>query len=172
MKWIALAVGLLAGLVALIALAGSLLPRRHVAVRRARFRQPPATVWETLADPLASASWRGDLRAVERLPDREGRLVWREVDRKGEALTLELVSDQPPVRRVVRIADPGLPFGGTWTYELEPATDGVQVTVTENGDVPNPVFRFLARYVFGHGGTMTAYLRQLGSRFGETVEPF
>ena len=33
----------------------------------------------------------------------------------------------------------------------------------------NPLFRFLARYAFGHGRTMEAFLRALGRRFGEEV---
>lgn len=171
MKWVALAIACVALTIAAIAVLGARLPRGHVAVRSARYRQPVLAVWDAVADPLASASWRTDLRAVERLPDRDGRLVWREVARKGDSLTLELVNDEPPVRRVVRIADPDLPFGGTWTYGLASEGDGTRLTVTEDGEVPNPIFRFLARYVFGHGGTMESYLKLLGARFGEDVTP-
>jgi hypothetical protein len=171
MTWLAIVVGLAALAIALVALVGSRLPRHHVAVRSVRLRQPVQAVWDVIADPLLGASWRGELRSVERLPDREGRLVWREIGRKGDALTLELVTDEPPRRRVVRIADPSLPFGGTWTYELAPDGDAVRVTITENGEVRNPVFRFLARFVFGHGGTIETYLRLLGARFGEAVVP-
>lgn len=171
MKWLALAAGLAVLVVVAVALVGSRLPRHHVAVRSARLHQPLPAVWDAIADPLAGASWRGDLRSVERLPDREGRLVWKERGRRGDALTLELMADEPPRRRVVRIADPSLPFGGTWTYELATEGDAVRVTITERGEVRNPVFRFLARFVFGHGGTMETFLEQLGARFGEQVTP-
>jgi hypothetical protein len=171
MKWVALAAGLVVLAVAAIALVGSLLPRDHVAARSARFHRPPQAVWDIIADPLAGVSWRSDLRLVERLPDRDGRLVWRETSGNGDALTLELVADEPPRRRVVRIADPSLPFGGTWTYELAGEGDAVRVTITENGEVRNPVFRFLARFVFGHGGTMETFLKMLGARLGEPVTP-
>ena len=167
MTWVAVAVGVVAATVAIVALVGSLLPRHHVAARSARFRHPLRAVWALLEDPLAAAAWRGDLRSVERLPDREGRLVWKETGTNGDTLTLEMVEDEPPRRRVVRIADPSLPFGGTWTYELSDEGDAVRVTITERGEVRNPVFRFLARFVFGHGETMETFLARLGARLGE-----
>jgi len=170
MRWILIALGAVVALAALVALIGWMLPQRHVAVRSARFRQPAQAVWDVVADPLAGASWRPGVRSVERLPDRDGRMVWKEVDRWGDGLTLELVSHEPR-RRVVRIADPTLPFGGTWTYELHPESDGARLTITEDGEVRNPIFRFLSRFVFGHAGTLETYLVALGRRLGEDVVP-
>jgi uncharacterized protein YndB with AHSA1/START domain len=169
MTWLLAAAGLLVFVVGLAYLVGANLPRHHVAVRRARFASPPAAVWDVMADPLQSASWRSDLRDVERLPDHDGHLVWKEVGRRGDALTLEMLEDDPGRRRVVRIADPSLPFGGTWTYELAEAGGGAALTLTEDGEVRNPLFRFLARFVFGHGGTLESYLAALGRRLGEDV---
>jgi hypothetical protein len=57
-------------------------------------------------------------------------------------------------------------FGGTWTYELAPDGDRTRVTITENGWVDNVVFRFLAKYVFGHDATQNQYLSSLEARFG------
>ena len=45
------------------------------------------------------------------------------------------------------------------------------MTVTEQGWVANPLFRFLSRVVFGHYGTLDSYLTALGKRFGEDVMP-
>ncbi len=38
------------------------------------------------------------------------------------------------------------------------------LTVTENGEVDNPLFRFLSRYVFGHTGTMDKLFATLMGR--------
>ena len=167
MKWLLIAGAVMVGLIVIATIWGALLPREHHAQRSARLAQPPAAVWSVLADPLAAASWRDDVRSVEPLPDHEGRARWREIG--SDAITYELVADEPPVRRVVRIADPDLPFGGTWTYALAADGEGCRLTITEDGEVRNPLFRFLARYAFGHGGTMEAYLRALGRRFEEDV---
>ncbi|HZD05714.1 MAG TPA: hypothetical protein VE173_12380, partial [Longimicrobiales bacterium] len=64
------------------------------------------------------------------------------------------------------IADEGLPFGGTWTYVLEPDAGGTRVTLTEDGEIYNPFFRFMARFVFGYDGTMRSYLDGLEARMG------
>jgi hypothetical protein len=68
---------------------------------------------------------------------------------------------------VARIADDKLPYGGTWTWEIEETPEGSAVRITENGEIYNPLFRFAARYVFGYSSTMEAYLRALGKKFGE-----
>jgi hypothetical protein len=167
MKWLLVAGAVMVGLIVIATIWGALLPRGHHAQRSARFAQPPAAVWSVIADPLAGASWRPDVRSVESMPAPDGRRRWKEVG--SDAITYELVADEPPVRRVVRIADDTLPFGGSWTYTLAADGDGTRLTITEDGEVRNPLFRFLARYVFGHAGTMESYLRALGRRFGEEV---
>jgi len=98
MFWALVVIGSLAGLVVLVALLGALLPRHHTAARRARFNRPVAEVWKAITDIEAFPSWRKDLASVERLPDREGRPVWREIGKFG-AMTLETVDLRPPTRR-------------------------------------------------------------------------
>lgn len=169
MKWIVIVVAMLIGAPGLIALVGSLLPKAHTASRRATFRQRPETLWRVLTDYAAMPSWRTDLRAIERLPDRDGHEVWQETDRHGRKLRLETVEAVPPRRLVGRIADPKLPFGGTWTYEITPVAGGSTLTITEDGEIYNPIFRFVARFILGYTGTMESYLRALAAKFGEQV---
>lgn len=88
------------------------------------------------------------------------------------SMPLEIAESQPPARLVTRIASPpGAAFGGTWTYEVRAADGGSRLTITEDGWVANPLFRFMAHTIFGVHGTMDGYLKALGTRFGETVEP-
>jgi uncharacterized protein YndB with AHSA1/START domain len=170
MKGLVIAGALVVGVPLLMMLVGATLPRAHVASRTARFAQAPAALWPVLTDPEGMPTWRTDVKTVERLPDRDGRLVWRESG--GERpLTFEVVEARAPFHLVTRIADKDLPFGGSWTYELRPEGAGTLVTITENGEVHNVLFRFMARFVFGYTGTMDAYLTALGKRFGETVVP-
>lgn len=171
MKWVWVGLGVVGGVIALMAIVGLLLPQDHVASRSARYRQPPDAVWGTITDTPASVAWRGDLRSVERLADRDGHAVWKEIDRHGDSMTLETLEEAPPHRLVRRIVDTGLPFGGTWTFEIVPQEGGALVTITERGFVRNPIFRFLARFVFGYTSTLDAYLKALGKKFGEDVSP-
>jgi hypothetical protein len=77
----------------------------------------------------------------------------------------------PPRRLIGRIADPSLPFGGSWTYDVVREGAGSRVMITEDGVVRNPVFRFMSRFVFGHHATQEAYLRALGRKFGHDATP-
>jgi len=74
------------------------------------------------------------------------------------------------LRLVVRIADPKLPFGGTWTYEITPAPEGSSLRIREDGEVYNPIFRFVSRFVVGYSGTIDAYLKSLGRKFSEQTK--
>jgi len=168
-RWVLIGVILLVGLPALVALVGSLLPKTHSASRHATFPQSPETLWRVLTDRVAMPSWRTDLRAIERLPDLDGHEVWQETDKRGQKLRLETLEAVPPRRLVGRIADPKLPFGGTWTYEITPVADGSTLTITEDGEIYNPIFRFVARFILGYTGTMESYLRALAAKFGEQV---
>lgn len=170
MKWILIILGSLAIAACLIVLVGSILPRRHVATRSARVNQRADVLFGTLRDFAALPSWRTGLTSVELLSPQDGHARYRELSRHG-AITYQVDEEKPPERLVSRIADETLPFGGTWTFELSAEPGGTRVRITEHGIVKNPVFRFMARFVFGYTSTMDAYLRDLGRKFGEDVTP-
>jgi uncharacterized protein YndB with AHSA1/START domain len=168
MKWVLLIGGILVGLVALVAAIGALLPRNHVATRAAKFKQSPQTIWDTITDIAAAPSWRPEVQSVEKLPDRNGHTVWAEVSKMGR-MTYEVTVSEPPSRLVTQIADENLPFGGNWTYEISEAEGGSLLTITENGEIYNPFFRFMARFIFGYHATLETYLKNLGKKFGEEI---
>jgi hypothetical protein len=72
---------------------------------------------------------------------------------------------------VTVIADKGIPFGGSWDYRIIPEGAGSRITITENGEVYNPIFRFVSRYVIGHTATLDKYLSALATKVGDTYLP-
>ena len=50
MKWVLIVLGVIVGLILLIGLVGMLIPKAHVASRKARFNQTPETVWDAITD--------------------------------------------------------------------------------------------------------------------------
>ncbi len=171
MKWLLLILGVLTALVALIAIAGALLPRDHTATRAARFRQPPATLFALVRDFAALPSWRTGLKSVELLPARDDAAAYREVSEHGP-VTYAVREERVGERLVIEIADAHLPYGGIWTFEFLAAPGGAELRITEQGFVKNVIFRFLARFVFGHTATMEGYLRDLAKKFGEPPPSF
>jgi uncharacterized protein YndB with AHSA1/START domain len=176
-------IGVLILLVAVIAAIGMTLPQNHVAARTVRVRQTPEQVFAIISDVEKMPAWRADVTRVEILPFDDGRMMFRE--HGSDAVTYRVETSEPPRRRVVRIADANLPYGGTWTYDVMPVAAApaapaataenagplTQITITERGEVYNPIFRFMSRFVFSHHATIDAYLIALGKKVGESVTP-
>lgn len=164
MKWILWPALTLATVILLIWIVGAILPKSHSVSRSLRVNQPPVSVWPVIIGP---PNWRPDIKAYQELPPHDGHRMWSETDKNANTVTYEeteagLVPGSSPVwRRVTRIADPKLPFGGTWTIEVTPAEDGSIVTITENGEVYNAFFRFASRFIIGHSATIDAYMNAL-----------
>jgi uncharacterized protein YndB with AHSA1/START domain len=164
MKWMLVIAVTIAAVVAFSALVGSRLPRSHRATRERTLGASPEAIWIAITDVEAFPSWRNDIKKAQRLPDRDGRPVWVEEGRSGR-MTFAIERMEAPCLLVGRIADRDLPFGGTWTYELTPVAGGTRLRITEDGEIYNPLFRFMARFVFGYEGTIASYMAALEKRF-------
>jgi hypothetical protein len=168
MKWVLWILGGLAAIVGVVAAIGAMLPMRHHATRKARFRAAPDALFAVLNGP---PDWRTGVKSHGELPPENGRRRWWEEDTHGEKVTFELVEAKPAERLQVRIAEKGLPFGGTWTFEMAPiAGGGSELRITEDGEVYNVIFRFMARFIFGYHASIETYLKDLGAKFGQPVE--
>ena len=170
MKWLSIAVAVVVLLIAIVVGMGYMLPVAHTARRTVVLQAAPADVWAAISDVTAYPAWRSDVESVEVLAPVESRQSWRERGDNGE-IAYAMVRVDPPSRLVTRIVDRDLPFGGEWEYEIVPAGAGSRMSITERGEVYNPVFRFVSRFIMGHTATLDAYLRALGAKFGENVTP-
>jgi hypothetical protein len=154
-------VGSFVALVLLLVVIGAVLPRAHVATTRAMLARSPEDVWRALVDLDAQVRWRKGLRRIERLSPTS----FREHGAHG-AITYTIELDDPPRRRVTRIADDTLPFGGRWTYQLEPAGAGTEITITEDGFVKHPVFRVFA--ALAPTATMKRFIAELAAHLSSS----
>jgi uncharacterized protein YndB with AHSA1/START domain len=150
--------GLGAFLLALVAF-GYALPVAHVATRDAVLPASPERIFAVLTDVEAFPKWRSDVQAVEVIA-RAPQLQWRERG-SNDTIAFEIQESEPPRRLVTRISDQTLPFGGAWTFTLQPVDGGTKLAITENGEVYNPLFRVMSRFVFGHTATIDRYLGDL-----------
>jgi hypothetical protein len=166
MKWAMIIASVLALIVATAWFVGSRLPADHVATVSARYLAPPAAVWAKISDPVSAATWRTELQRVELLAPRNGHVAWREIS-KRDAITYEMIAQEPLVSQVSRITDESLPFGGQWEYRLTPDGTGTTLTITERGVVKSALFRTMSRTVFSLTGTMEAYHRSLATALHE-----
>jgi uncharacterized protein YndB with AHSA1/START domain len=160
MRWITYIVAALALVALVVAVVGAMLPKQHTASRTARIAMPPEALYALLADVSHYQTWRAGLKGLQRLPDKNGMPAWVE-DANGMKIPMRFERMEPPSLLVARIDSTELAFGGTWTYRIAPAAGGSDLTITEDGEVYNVIFRVMSRFVFGHHATMDAFIRGL-----------
>lgn len=170
MKTLLLIVAGLAAFGVLVVLIGSRLPVRHRARAELRVDVTPDAIYSRISDVASAPTWRKDVKSTELLAAENGIPRFRETGAHG-AITYRVEVTQPPHRFVTRIADTDLGYGGSWTWEIQSERGGSVVTLTEDGEVTSPLFRFMSRYVFGHYGSIETYLRSLAAAFGATAQP-
>ena len=163
---IKIALIVVAAIVVLFFVIAALIPRNHIASVSRVVRGNPASVYAIVRNAASAPEWRKDVQKVEILDATH----FREHAKYG-TVTYEIVEDQPGQRYVTRIADKNLGYGGTWTYEFAPDAAGTRVTITENGEVSNLLFRFLSRFVFGYTSNMDGVLAALAAKCDTAPRP-
>lgn len=171
-KWLLLAFASLVVAVGLVAAVGFFLPRGHVASRRVHLSTSPERVWETITDFAAVPTWWDGIQKAERAGEKEGKEVWHETFKHGEQVEI-INTEVVPLRKMVRTIPPqNLLFYGSWTYEVEAAPDGGSlVTITEKGEVPNPIFRALSYFFFDQRATIDSYIKALALKLEVEAHP-
>jgi hypothetical protein len=167
-RWIGTVVGLIVFVVLVLIGVGTSLPVRHVATCSADLTIHVDPIWKAVYD-VEGSTWRSNIARVD-FPS-PGAAVgdkWIEVDRSGNSIEYQRVSAVRDRRLVVRVVGQSAPFGGEWTYQFSPLPVGTRLSITEDGQIYNPIFRLMARYVTGYTSTMRTYLTDLGTHFGES----
>lgn len=152
-------------IVAAVAGVGATLPVDHVATRTLALNRPADEVWGVLTDYRGQLTWRKELTSVELVPG-TSRETWLE-DTGDGAIPFETTEAIPPTRLVRTIADSTLPFGGRWVYTLSATDGGTRLTITEEGKVFNPIFRFVSHFFLDQAATIEGVMQGLASHFGE-----
>ena len=163
-------VALVVALVVIVCIIGAALPKAHVASRSIVLHRSPEQVYAAIHDFASAPKWRKDVDSVEVTQEPGGRVRFREQGRHN-TINFEVVEDVPGRRLVTRILDTNLGYSGSWSYDLAGEGPNTRLTITENGEVANVIFRFLSRFVFGHTMTIDTYLTSLATHLGETAVP-
>lgn len=161
MKWLLIFGGILLCCILLVLIIGWLLPVKHTATVQVIIPAPAGKVWQRITGIAAFPQWRTDVKSVESTGDSS----WVEVDKSNHRLPFRIEAAEPNHRLVTRIDGKGLPFGGSWEYILETDGQGTVLNITENGEVYNPLFRFVSKFIIGHTATLKKYAADLERSF-------
>jgi hypothetical protein len=86
------------------------------------------------------------------------------VSRFGQKVEFETREVAEPRRLVRKIHEAPLPFGGTWTLELEPKESGTRVRLTEEGTIHSPLLRAMAHLFIGMRESLEASLKGIAQQ--------
>jgi len=153
-------------LVLVITVVGLLLPKGHHVSRTATFKAPPSDVYGAITNFAKYSVWRRDVKRVEMIADDGHGMRFRELGDHG-GLTFRIEVREPHTRVVTRIDDAKAAFGGSWTYDLKPNGTGTDLTITEDGEVYNPIFRFMSKFFISNTKTIENYQEDLKRHMGE-----
>jgi hypothetical protein len=159
MKWLLIIIIAIVALIAIMYLIGYFMPVQHVSTHSVVLNSNAEKVWTILHDHGQYPSWRSDVKKVE-VADATH---WTEISSNG-TITFEAQISEPLLSFDAHITNKDLPFGGKWTYKLSPNNTGTQLTITEHGEVYNPIFRFMSKYVFGHNATLKKFADDLSKK--------
>ncbi len=160
---------------------GTSIPMDHFALCSAQIAVPSTELIRTVLDDGSSRAWRPELRNVTLLSGEGPTAIWQETNKYGQVLTLRTTVEvqHDPMHAgttlIVRKTpfSPRLGFGGIWVFEV-PASGRAgatsSVSVSEQSRIYNPLYRSLAKYVFGYTATLQTYLTDLARKYGETPE--
>lgn len=167
MRWVFIGVGTLLGLVALLAAAGYAMPNAHVAQVVADYGAEVDSVYSVIEEVDRWPEWHPSITRLTPLESEPDRPAWR-VSGPDGSMTITMTEREPP-HRLTTLADGGM-FVGRWTYRLEARDGGTRLTVTEEARIDNPLVRGLTLF-WSQTATMERFLRALGDRLDEAVEP-
>jgi uncharacterized protein YndB with AHSA1/START domain len=129
--------------VAVMYMVGASMTSHHLLTRRMSYAAPPERVWSALLSIRQLPYDRSDLRAVDQgtatAPPSSVEVV-------GTPVALEIETFRPPRTLVVKTTDPRVPWGGTWTFEIDLESSQItKLTVTEDAEVRSRLLRFAVR---------------------------
>lgn len=161
MKYILIVLGIVFLIPVAIWIIGSFLPQSHTETVTEKFSASPEEIYSLITDVKSFPAWRSNVERVEVLNDDESNILWREYYSDDDPLSFRIIESTQSQRLVTEIADENLPFGGRWTFDIVPQQEGTSLTITEDGEVYNPIFRFVSTFIIGHDKTIRQYMTDL-----------
>ena len=161
MKYILIVLGVILLIPAIAWIIGMALPQSHNVTIFQQFNISAEGIFMKITDIRNFPEWRSNVERVEFLNENERNPLWREYYSNEDPLSFRIIDQEESRSLTTEIADENLPFGGRWTYTLESEGESTLLTITENGEVYNPIFRFVSTYIIGHDTTIKQYMADL-----------
>ena len=164
MYWILFVMGTMVAVVLALVVGGLATPRAHTVTQSIVVPATPDAVWAVIRDFARYKEWRHELEYADLVTDSAEQPQWRETTTRG-SITFGVTLADPPHRMVARMLDDDAPVSGEWRWQLDAHPAGTMVSLTEHGEVGNPISRFVGTHFIGHTKSIDNYLRHLSRVF-------
>ena len=124
---------------------GFLLPSERVFLKTAEFKSSPQEIWNIITDIKGQESWRNDIQSIHMIYNEKGAEKWTEIPKKGQAITFQVKTYQPPHRFDIEIVES--PFSGYWEGRIKEENGVTSVEFKEVIIVKNPFFKIISYLV-------------------------
>jgi len=149
MYWILFVMGAMAAAVIALLVGGLATPRAYTVTRTAMLRATSEQIGRALRSIIVDN------------PQLELR------DTEPEALSAGMMS----ARLTARLIADDQSDAGEWTWTLAPEGDATRVTLTERGDIANPIARFVRAHVSGYHRAIERQLQELEAQVPSMTGP-
>jgi hypothetical protein len=167
MKWIFISLGILIVLIAIVYLIGLLMNVKHEATIQREFKKIGMDeILSVITDYKGYANWRSGIKELTI----DSVNHWTEKNSHGDKVSYRLEMGDEKGKLITRILNKDLAYGGFWEFTFTSIDDGCSIKIVENGEVYNPLFRFMAKYIFGHETTLKNYMNDLEEKLNSKTE--
>lgn len=166
MKYLLAILGILLAIPVIPFITGMFISETYSVTVSQTYNAPVASVWYSITEVENFPEWRTGVERVEIISDSGDFLLWKEYYAGPEPLTFKATTRRDSTQFVATIVDEDLPFGGSWTYRLEQSGTGVRLSITEDGQIYSPIYRFISRFIMGYTGTIRQYMDDLKQKTG------
>lgn len=143
--------GIIAAVVVLPIIIGSLMPTRYVGETKVFLPKSPSEVWSELQDYKSHPMTGKMMKTAEALPESEwvsGLPAWMEDMGHGERITVTTVGADPPLQMVREMVSASMPMTSRWDYSLTEVDGGCELTMhgetnIRRGSLMVPIFRVM-----------------------------
>lgn len=167
MKYLLAILGILLAIPVVPFITGMFISETYSVTVSHTYKAPVASVWHSITDVKNYPDWRTGVERVEIISDSADSLLWKEYYASTEPITFKATARRNSTQFVVTIVDENLPFGGSWTYRLEQLGTGMRLSITEDGQIYSPIYRFISRFIMGYTGTIRQYMDDLKQKTGK-----
>lgn len=169
MKMVGIVLGIITGLffIAILGLYlyGRSLPVEHTASVTHEYAVSRSMLWKLITNYQEIPTWWPDVKSIETETRPDGTIVSWNLDSHGNRIPFVTTEEIREKKLVRKIASDDLPFGGTWTFEMESTGPSqTRLTIRENGFVKPPLFRAMGVLFIGQDTTLKSFASALAAK--------